>query len=105
MSIVERFLSITTVLYTNVLTDGPYYLMTAEKTERGRSIYWSMEDERKRSGVIAHYITPTTVKEQAATFYIRPDYRCEGVRVCGCGSSTRLYPLQEDGEIFLHNNI
>lgn len=55
-------------------SDGPYYIMTPEKVDGERNIYWKMAEERER-GAVTHYIKPTTNREDASIFFIRPDYR------------------------------
>ena len=57
-------------------TDGPYYIMTPERVLGDRNIYWQVVKERE-GGVVTHFIRHTTSREDASTFYIRPDYRLE----------------------------
>ena len=57
-----------------VCTDGPYYITTPEKVEGGNKIYWKVVEERER-GVLIRYTGLTTNRDEASTFFIRPDYK------------------------------
>jgi hypothetical protein len=49
--------------------------MTPERVEGDRNIFWRVEEERGRGGVVTHYVRLTTSLQHASTFFIRPDYR------------------------------
>ena len=49
--------------------------MTPERLAGDRNIFWRVEEERGRGGVVTHYIRLATSPQHASTFIIRPDCR------------------------------
>ncbi|CAI8033096.1 hypothetical protein GBAR_LOCUS18672, partial [Geodia barretti] len=52
--------------------------MTPERVVGDRNIFWRVEEERGRGGVVTHYIRLATSPQHASTFFIRPDCRKMG---------------------------
>jgi hypothetical protein len=104
--------------------------MTPERVEGDRNIFWRVEEERGRGGVVTHYVRLTTSLQHASTFFIRPDYRYDihlsrfaksslllrrisSIRCTGAliGSFVQTHNKhytafsQENGKVLLHNHV
>ena len=55
--------------------------MTPERVVGDRNIFWRVEEERGRGGVVTHYIRLATSPQHAPTFFIRPDCRYDNLKV------------------------